>query len=73
MGFTKHLDVNEMRTKLNEIWDELESIQDFGHVGCYEMTSDKVEEEHKNNIQRLNEVISSLEEINSAIKESYEY
>jgi len=70
-NFKTNIPIDKFRERLNEIWDSMEYITDFGHVGCYEMSKDEVQLRSKFIMKQLAEVELSFDLITDAIKESY--
>jgi len=69
----EHINLKEIRILAIDILDHVDSKEEFGHVGCYAITKEEVENISNNIIENLNESLSLLEELGSKIIESYEY
>ena len=72
-NFKTNIEIDKIRGRLNEIWEGLEYLQDFGHVGCFEMSKEELKLRSKQIIQHLANAELSLEHVTDACKESYEH
>tara|TARA_Y100000389_G_scaffold195186_1_gene226210 strand:+ start:1310 stop:1534 length:225 start_codon:yes stop_codon:yes gene_type:complete len=71
--FNEEVPVHELYGELSELVDNINAIKEFGTVGCYDMNEEIVRTKGNKAVELLRNVNTILNEINSAITESYEY
>lgn len=69
----ENVDIKIIKSLNIDVFEHLSNIEEFGHVGCYDITKDKVQELSSKIIKLLEESNKLLEEIGEGIVNSYEY
>lgn len=69
----EHIDTKTIRRLAVDILDNMDSIEEFGHVGNYAITKEDTVEISEKVQALLNQSIELIEGLQEKIKESYEY
>jgi len=56
-----------------EILDQLDSIEEYGYVGCYAIKEEEVKKISDDTVELLKKGIDYLEELSDKMTESFEY
>ena len=68
-----NIDLKELKIQLSEAYDNYYDFEEYGHVGCYELTEEQVKEKSDKAIELIKQANALFDEINKSITDSFEH
>lgn len=69
----EHVNLKELKEVGKEIFEDIDYIEEYGHVGCFDINKEDVKNKSDKAIELIKQGLDYLIEIKTGIKNSYEY
>lgn len=73
MSHLEHINIKEIRNNISDLLQSIEYIEEYGYVGCYELTPDEIKEKTINALELIKQADDIMVTINTSIRNSFEY
>ena len=69
----EHVQIKEMKSAMSDVYQSIEYVEEYGHVGCFDATPEEIKEMSEKALELIQQANDWLETIGEKIKNSYEY
>jgi hypothetical protein len=73
MDHKSAVNVSKVKDRLDNLYNQLDYIKEYGHVSCFELAPEQITAKSEQVIQLLDRCYDIIDEINESIKDSYEH
>lgn len=73
MSHIEHIQIKQLKDAISDLLQNIEYIEEYGYVGCYELKPEEISEKSLNAINLIRQADDNILSINISIRNSFEY